>query len=89
MDLTITRKHSYRAGRMDVNDCPTVRALEDVGIQGAEVHNHIIKVDGKKYKIPRPLAKAIVRWDEGKSFNYGTYRIAGLKRPKNAEPDTD
>ena len=82
MDLVISAKHTSRASRGDGQRCPTYRALRDAGFEGVYVDNTYVTVDGKNYKMPKTLTKAINEFDDGKAFKLGTYRIAGLELPK-------
>lgn len=88
MDLVIKPKHVRGSTRESASKCPTVRALRDVGFKSVSVpyiDELIIDQHTKNSKcvtLPNTLVKAIVAFDEGGKFKAGTYRIAGLKKPK-------
>lgn len=81
MDLEITKSHAYNATRRQGEGCPTYRALKAAGFKAVWVSEDDIEVDGKVFKIPQTLVKAINDFDDGKPFKTGTYRIPGLKAP--------
>lgn len=89
MDLTINRLHASRGKRKRIMMCHTALALKAEGFIG-------VRVDGTSVELRRPgerryeagcynlsdrLSNNITKYDEGKPFKTGTYRIAGLKRP--------
>jgi len=82
MDLVISAKHSSRASRSDGSRCPTYRALRDAGFEDIYVGSSRVSFNGKEYKLPKTLTKAISDFDSGEAFALGTYRIAGLELPK-------
>lgn len=82
MDLTITKKHTRYARRQQSNHCPTARAFRDVGFKTVSVGNETVMLNWEVYDLPETLKKAIDEFDSGKPFRSGTYRIAGVERPK-------
>ena len=87
MDLKISKKHSRGARREDVCHCPAARAFKDAGFENVEVEGDFVTFgaeDGavNSHPLPGTLRKAITDYDDGQSFRLGTYRIAGLRKPK-------
>lgn len=82
MDLTISKKHSHYARRGQNKSCPAARAFKSAGFKTVDVAYGSATLDGEYYELPATLENAIRSFDDGEQFRHGTYRIAGVKRPK-------
>jgi hypothetical protein len=88
MDLRINRAHARLGERGEAESCPTAVALNCIGFGRVEVDGEqaiIFSEDGEReyFDLPNTLQKAIEKYDNGKPFKVGTYRIKGLPRPKH------
>lgn len=90
MDLTINRAHARLGKRNRLMKHPVALALKAEGFVGVRVWNDMVEFRepgqprfGSRFAfLPKSLQKTIVDHDNGKPFKVGTYRIAGLRRPK-------